>query len=150
MNSIVELDFEPGVPYPLSDTPVFVRELLGSTCAGFPSPAEDLQERRINLNDHLVTHPQATFIIKVRGLSMVDAGIFDGDLIVVNRALKPKHGCIVVAVVEGEYTVKHLYQRPGKVRLKAANPTFPDIEPKDGQTLEIWGVVTSAIKQFKY
>src|SRR5574343_2052122 len=105
MNSIVELDFEPGVPYPLSDTPVFVRELLGSTCAGFPSPAEDLQERRINLNDHLVTHPQATFIIRVRGMSMVEAGIFDGDLIVVNRALKPKHGWIVVAVVEGEYTV---------------------------------------------
>lgn len=137
-------------PIPLSDAPAYIRELQGSTVAGFPSPAEDLQERRIDLTEQLITHPQATFIIRVRGLSMIEAGIFDGDLLVVNRALKPKHGCIVLAVVEGEYTVKYLHQRPGKIRLKAANPTFPDIEPKDGQTLEIWGVVTAAIKQFKH
>lgn len=127
-----------------------VRELLGSTCAGFPSPAEDLQERRIDLSEQLITHPQATFIIKVRGLSMVEAGIFDGDLLVVNRALKPKHNSVVVAVVDGEFTVKYLYQRQGRVRLKAANPTFPDIVPKDGQSLEVWGVVTAAIKRFKH
>lgn len=137
-------------PIPLTTTSVHVPQLLGSTRAGFPSPAEDLQERRIDLSEHLITHPQATFIIQVRGLSMVEAGIFDGDLLVVNRALKPKHNCIVVAVIEGEYTVKLLYQRQGRIKLKAANPTFPDIVPKDGQTLEIWGVVTAAIKQFRY
>ncbi|WP_084382856.1 LexA family protein, partial [Curvibacter delicatus] len=92
-------------PIPLTTTSVHVPQLLGSTRAGFPSPAEDLQERRIDLSEHLITHPQATFIIQVRGLSMVEAGIFDGDLLVVNRALKPKHNCIVVAVIEGEYTV---------------------------------------------
>lgn len=135
---------------PLGDAPVCARELLGSTCAGFPSPAEDLQERRIDLSEYLITHPQATFIIRVRGISMVEAGIFDGDLLVVNRALRPKHNCIVVAVIEGEYTVKYLYQRQGRVRLKAANPTYPDIVPREGQTLEIWGVVTAAIKRFKY
>lgn len=139
-----------GHPVALKHVPMPVRELLGSTCAGFPSPAEDLQERRIDLSEQLITHPQATFIIKVRGLSMVEAGIFDGDLLVVNRALKPKHNSVVVAVVDGEFTVKYLYQRQGRVRLKAANPTFPDIVPKDGQSLEVWGVVTAAIKRFKH
>lgn len=80
--------------------------------------------------------------------SMRDAGIDDGDTIVVDKAIKPRHGHIVVAVVYGEFTVKYLHQRAGRVRLKAANPTFPDIIPKDGQTVEVWGVVTSCIKRF--
>ncbi|MFM1909196.1 MAG: hypothetical protein RLZZ591_2873, partial [Pseudomonadota bacterium] len=63
-------------------------------------------------------------------------------------AIKPRHGQIVVAVVDGDFTIKQLHQRQGQIKLKAANPTFPDITPKDGQTLEIWGVVTSSIKQF--
>ena len=79
---------------------------------------------------------------------MKDAGIFDKDLLVVDKAIKPQHGHIVVAVVDGEFTVKRLYQRAGQMKLKAANSTFPDITPKDGQTVEIWGVVTSSIKQF--
>jgi DNA polymerase V len=95
-----------------------------------------------------VTHPQATFLLRVSGESMRDAGIFDGDMLVVNKAIKPRHGHVVVAVVDGEFTVKHLYQRAGRVKLKAANVTFPDITPKDGQTLEVWGVVTASIKRF--
>ena len=70
------------------------------------------------------------------------------DILIVNRALKPRHKMIVVAVVDGEFTVKQLYQRAGRFKLQAANPTYPDITPKDGQTVEIWGVVTSSIKQF--
>lgn len=116
--------------------------------AGFPSPAEDFAAKRIDLSALLVTHPQATFLLRVRGDSMRDAGIFDGDLIVVNKALKPRHGHIVVAVVDGEFTVKRLHLRDGRVKLKAANSTYPDITPKDGQTLEVWGVVTSTIKRF--
>jgi DNA polymerase V len=69
-------------------------------------------------------------------------------MLVVNKAIKPRHGHVVVAVVDGEFTVKHLYQRAGRVKLKAANVTFPDITPKDGQTLEVWGVVTASIKRF--
>lgn len=146
MNSILN----PGVPILLKDVPIEIREILGSTCAGFPSPAEDLQERRIDLTELLITHPQATYIMGVRGLSMVEAGIHDGDLLVVNRALKGRHNNIVVAAVDGEFTVKYLHQLNGRIRLKAANPTFPDIVPREGQTLEIWGVATAAIKRFKY
>jgi DNA polymerase V len=80
---------------------------------------------------------------------MVEAGIFDNDLMVVNRAIRPRHQHIVVAVVDGEFTIKMLYQRQGRTKLKAANPTYGDITPKEGQTLEIWGVVTAAIRQFK-
>ena len=80
---------------------------------------------------------------------MKEAGIDDGDLIVVDRALTASHGCIVVAVVDGEFTVKYLHQRYGRVKLRAANPTYPDIQFKDAQTVEIWGVVTSCIKRFR-
>lgn len=117
-------------------------------CAGFPSPAEDLGAKRIDLTQVLITHPQATYFLRASGHSMVEAGIFDNDILVVDRAVKPRNNHIVVAVVDGDFTVKQLYQRQGRIRLKAANPTFPDIVPKEGQTIEIWGVVTSCIKQF--
>jgi DNA polymerase V len=116
--------------------------------AGFPSPAEDFAVNRLDLTQILVTHPQATFLVRVAGSSMRDAGIDDGDTLVVDRAIKPHHGHVVVAVVDGEFTVKYLHQRAGRLRLKAANPTFPDIVPKDGQTIEVWGVVSSCIKRF--
>jgi DNA polymerase V len=116
--------------------------------AGFPSPAEDFGVNRLDLTQILVTHPQATFLVRVAGSSMRDAGIDDGDTLVVDRAIKPHHGHVVVAVVDGEFTVKYLHQRAGRLRLKAANPTFPDIVPKDGQTIEVWGVVSSCIKRF--
>lgn len=118
---------------------------LGSARAGFPSPAEDLQEHSIDLIEELVTHPQATFIIGARGNSMEEAGIFDGDLLIVDRAFKPRNQDIVLAQIDGDYTIKYLYQRSGVIKLKAANPTFPDIVPKEGQTLQIWGVVTYSI-----
>ena len=79
---------------------------------------------------------------------MRDAGIFDGNILVVDRAVKPRHNHIVVAVVDGDFTVKQLYQRLGRIKLKAANPTFPDMVPRDGQTIEVWGVVTATVKQF--
>ena len=116
--------------------------------AGFPSPAEDFTVNRLDLTQILVIHPQATFLLRVAGPSMREAGIDDGDTLVVDRAIKPRHGHVVVAVVDGEFTVKYLHQRAGRVKLKAANPTFPDIVPKDGQTVEVWGVVTSCIKRF--
>ena len=119
-----------------------------SVRAGFPSPAEDFAAKRIDLTAELVRHPQATFLVRVAGDSMREAGIDDGDLLVVDRALKPRHGCIVVAVVDGEFTVKHLHQKFGRTRLRAANPTYSDITPQDGQTIEVWGVVTSCIKRF--
>jgi DNA polymerase V len=117
--------------------------------AGFPSPAEDFQAKRIDVLERLVKHPQATYCMTVRGESMREAGIFDGDVLLVDRAIKPCHGQIVVAVVDGDFTCKQLWLRNGRLKLKAANPTFADITPTEGQTVEVWGVVIASIKQFK-
>ena len=116
--------------------------------AGFPSPADDFAVKRHDLNELLITHPLATFFWRVSGKSMVEAGIDDGDILVVNRALTPVHRNIVVAQVDGDFTVKYLHKRADRIKLVAANPTFPDITFKDGQTLVICGVVTSTIKRF--
>lgn len=135
-------------PVPASEQPLSGLLIRNRVCAGFPSPAEDLGAQRIDLTSLLVKHAQATYFLKASGYSMVEAGIFDGDIMVVDRALKPRHGHIVVAVVDGDFTVKRLYQRAGRIKLRAANVTFPEIVPKDGQTIEVWGVVTATIKRF--
>jgi DNA polymerase V len=135
-------------PVPILEAPLLVLLLRNQVQAGFPSPAEDLGAQRIDLAQLLITHAQATYFLRASGHSMIDAGIFDKDILVVDRAIKPRHNHIVVAIVDGDFTVKQYYQRAGRVKLKAANPTFADIVPKDGQTLEVWGVVTSSIKQF--
>jgi DNA polymerase V len=133
---------------PISQAPLLALLLTSKVCAGFPSPAEDLGGQRIDLTQMLITHAQATYFLRASGHSMMEAGIFDNDILVVDRAIKPRHNHIVVAVVDGDFTVKQLHQRAGRIKLKAANPTHPDIVPKEGQTLEVWGVVTSSIKQF--
>lgn len=144
MNSI----YTSSLPQPVNGLPLDLPMSEGHVRAGFPSPAEDFAVNRLDLTQMLVPHPQATFLLRVAGVSMSEAGIGDGDTLVVDRAIKPQHGHVVVAVVDGEFTVKYLHQRAGRVRLKAANPTFPDIVPKDGQTVEVWGVVSSCIKRF--
>lgn len=136
------------LPLALAD-PGLVLPMLGKVAAGFPSPAADFALERIDLFKQLVTHPQATFFLRVRGDSMRELGIFDNDVLLVDRAVRPGHRHIVVAIVDGEYTCKQLFSQHGRIRLKAGNPTYPDIVPKEGQTLEIWGVVTASIKQFK-
>ncbi len=119
-----------------------------SVQAGFPSPADDHAAKRIDVLEHLVKHPQATYQMRVRGDSMREAGICDGDMLIVDRAISPRSGHVVVAVVDNEFTVKTLWQRAGRMKLKAANPTFPDITAKeDGQTIEIWGVVIATIRR---
>lgn len=135
-------------PQPLAAVPLVLPMPEAHVRAGFPSPAEDFAVNRLDLTQILVPHPQATFLLRVAGASMRDMGIDDGDLLVVDRAVKVNHGHVVVAIVDGEFTVKQLHQRAGRMRLKAANPTFPDIVPKEGQTIEVWGVVTSGIKRF--
>ncbi len=148
MNTTESLAISTSVPVPVSDAPLLAMLLKNRVCAGFPSPAEDLGGQRIDLTQMLVVHPQATYFLRSRGHSMVEAGIFDNDIMVVDRAVKPRHNHIVVAIVDGDFTVKYLYQRSGRVKLKSANPTFPEIVPKEGQTIEVWGVVTATIKQF--
>ena len=144
MSSVIN----PKTPILASEAPLLASFLGNRVCAGFPSPADDLGAQRIDLTQVLITHPQATYFLRARGHSMIEAGIFDNDILVVDRAVKPRHNHVVVAIVDGDLTVKYLYQRTGRIKLKAANPTFPDILPKEGQTIEVWGVVTSTIKQF--
>lgn len=96
----------------------------------------------------IILHPQATYTLRVRGDSMRDEGIFDGDVILVDRAIKPRHGHIVVAVVDGAFTCKKLWLRGGKLKLQPANPTYEDIVPQEGQTIEVWGVVLASVKRF--
>lgn len=121
----------------------------GRLAAGFPSPADDYQVKRHDLNELLITHPSATFMWRVSGQSMVEAGIFDGDILVVNRALTPKHRDIVVAQIDNDFTVKYLHRRADRVTLVPANPTFPTITFKEGQQLVVVGVVVAAIKKFR-
>ncbi|MDO9404894.1 MAG: translesion error-prone DNA polymerase V autoproteolytic subunit [Polaromonas sp.] len=121
----------------------------GTVPAGFPSPAADFAVKRHDLNDLLITHPAATFMWQARGLSMIDLGIQDGDILVVNRALNPSHKDIVIAEVDGDFTVKQFWRRAGVVQLRAGNPTFPPILFRDGQVLTICGVVTATIKRFR-
>lgn len=145
MYSVIPADaiaFAPGVR-------VLVAWVEGTVPAGFPSPAADFQVKRHDLNELLITHPAATFMWQARGLSMIDLGIQDGDVLVVNRALTPAHKDIVVAEVDGDFTVKQFWRRAGIVSLRAGNPTFPPIILRDGQTLTICGVVTATIKRFR-
>lgn len=134
-------------PASLVSTELSVWALPATIQCGFPSPAEDHAQERLDLNHLLIHQADATFFMRVRGSSMRDAGIDDGDYVVIDRSLTPTHGAIVVAIVDGEFTIKRLYQRKGVVRLQAANPTFPSIDLKDGQELVVWGVVTWTLRQ---
>jgi DNA polymerase V len=137
-------------PWPYRAAPPLPLPMVqGTVRAGFPSPADDFAVKRNDLNDLLITHPAATFFWRVRGISMLGAGIADGDILIVNRALNPVHGDIVVAEIDNDFTVKYLHRRAGRIKLVAADPTFPDILLRDGQTLSICGVVTGAVKKFR-
>lgn len=112
---------------------------------GFPSPAQDYVEKRIDLNELMVQHPSATYFVRSTGDSMTGAGISDGDLLVVDSARKPAHGDIVIAAVDGEFTVKRLHLRP-VVMLKPENSAYAPIMPGSEDTLDILGVVTFIVK----
>lgn len=135
------------VPVPLVATDLSVWALPITVQCGFPSPAEDHAQQRLDLNALLIKQPDATFFMRVRGPSMCDAGIDDGDYVVIDRSVRAKHGDIVVAVIDGEFTIKRLSQKKGRISLVPANPTFPCIELKEGQELVVWGVVTWTFRQ---
>lgn len=140
------LDLPSGVQRPSKHSiPLAIPLFAHSIQAGFPSPADDYSCESLDLNDHLIAHKEATFFLRATGHSMQGAGIHDGDLLVVDRSLTPRHRAVVIAVVDGEFTVKRLYKRAGRIRLLAENPDYPSIEFAEGQELEVWGVVTSVI-----
>ena len=122
-------------------TPLF----LDSVSAGFPSPATDYLDNKLDLNEYLVKHPAATFIVKASGPSMIEARILSGDLLIVDRSVTPKNDNIVIASVFGELTVKKLRKKGSTLFLVSANNEYPSIEVKEEMECFIWGVVTYVI-----
>ena len=117
--------------------------------AGFPSPATDYMTQAIDLNKELVKHPAATFYGRVVGDSMIDAGVDEGDILVIDRALEAKDGDMAVCFVDGEFTLKYLKFNDGLLTLVPANPKYPEIEITEGVDFKMWGVVTYIIKKVK-
>ena len=115
--------------------------------AGFPSPATDYMTQAIDLNKELVKHPAATFYGRVVGDSMIDAGVDEGDILVIDKALDAKDGDMAVCFVDGEFTLKYLKIQEGRITLCPANTKYPQIEIVEGMDFKMWGVVTYIIKK---
>ena len=113
--------------------------------AGFPSPTEDYIEGKLDLNKHLVKHPAATFFVKVTGNSMIDAGIHDKDMLIVDRSIKPVDKKVVIAVVNGELTVRRIRVTKGKILLMPENRDYKPLQVEEEMGFEVWGVVTNVI-----
>lgn len=117
--------------------------------AGFPAPGDDQVERVLDINDLVVTHPEATFYVRVAGDSMIDAGIFPNDVLVVDRAIEARHGMIVVAAVNGELVVKELHKNGNRHELHSANAAYAPIVLGDDEEAVIWGTVVGSVRQFR-
>lgn len=113
--------------------------------AGFPSPAEDYLEGKLDLNQYLVKHPAATFFVRVTGDSMIGAGIHAGDILIVDRSLEPRDCKVVIAVVNGELLVKRLRMEKERIYLASENADYPPLVITDLMDFEVWGVVTNVI-----
>jgi DNA polymerase V len=129
-------------PVLVTDKKVWLDVCGWKVSAGFASPAGDHTRKRIDLNEHLIRNGDATFIFKVQGDSMIDIGIYEGDALLIDRSINAKHGNIVLAVLNTEFTVKRLYKRGGVVKLIAENPRYPTILVKEEEDFNVWGVVT--------
>ena len=123
------------------DLPLFVTGIS----AGFPSPADDYIDRKLDLNELLITHPAATFFVRVEGNSMINAGIHSGDILVVDRALEPNNNNIVLAILDGEFTVKRIKKLKNDLYLMPENPDFEPIKIGEETNFEVWGVVTYVV-----
>ena len=113
--------------------------------AGFPSPADDYMEGSLDLNNHIIKHPSATYFVKASGDSMIGAGIFNGDLLIVDRSLEASSGKVVIAEVDGQFTVKRLLKVIDGFSLQSENSNYPPIELQEGNEVVVWGVVTHVI-----
>lgn len=118
---------------------------LSPVKAGFPSPADDFIDRKLDLHEHLVRNRAATFFLRAQGDSMLGAGIHDGDLLIVDRSVEAAHDRIVIAALDDELTVKRLIRRKGRVFLAPENPDYPEFDITEREYIHIWGVVTYVI-----
>lgn len=125
------------------ELPLFISKIS----AGFPSPAEDYLDKKLNLHDYLVSNETATFYVKVEGDSMINAGIMSGDILVVNRSLEACNNRIVVAVLNAEFTVKRFVRDVGRMYLMPENPKYPIIEINTDTDFSIWGIVTGVVRK---
>lgn len=132
----------------LSETELELPFFEGAFSAGFPSPALDFIDLKIDLNKHVIKHPSSTFYGRVKGVSMIDAGIHDGDLLVIDKSLEPKHGKIAVCYIDGEFTVKRIHIKSDGVWLMPANTAYQPIRITPENELLVWGIVTHVIKAF--
>ncbi|MGN1375275.1 MAG: LexA family protein [Prevotella sp.] len=127
-------------------------QLAPSIMAGFPSPADDYHNESLDFNHDLIRHPEATFYGKVEGDSMIEAGICDGDIAVIDRSLEPRHGDVVVGYVNREFTIKYLdltHKADGYIELCPANKRYRPIRINDNDDFEVWGVVVWTIKNWR-
>lgn len=132
------------------DAPALALPLYASAVeAGFPSPADDYLEKELDLHELMVDHPIATYYLRIRGDSMREAGIFDGDIVVVDRSLEPRDQDIVIAALDGELTIKRLLRRDGRVLLKAENKNYPALAIAPERDFLVWGVVTGCVRRFQ-
>ncbi len=113
--------------------------------AGFTSPADNYVDKSIDLNEHLIKNPASTFFLRVSGYSMTNAGIYNGDLLIVDRSLEAKPGLIVVAILDGSFTVKKLTRNHNKLYLEAAHPDYPSLDISQYENVQIWGVAIYSI-----
>jgi DNA polymerase V len=130
-----------------SELPMSCPTYTSTISAGFPSPADDYIENNLDLNAMVVKHPAATFYVRVEGDSMKDAGIQSGDLLVVDRAVEAVDGKIIVAILNGEFTVKRISIKGKRIQLVPENPLYSPIEIAEGSDFQVWGVVTYVIHQ---
>lgn len=136
-----------GIPYQadMQAEPLLLPLFQSVVPAGFPSPADDYLDKKLDLNEYLVKHPAATFFVRVSGDSMIDAGIHNGDILIVDRSLPAVDGKIIIAVLDGELTVKRLRKQGNKVTLVPENDLYEPIEINEFNDFEVWGVVTNVI-----
>ena len=135
-HSIYKADNTISLPLELSVSPIE---------AGFPSPADDHLDIALDLNEYLIKHPSATFYIYVKGDSMINDGIYNGDIMIVDRAISPKSKDVVIAVIDGEFTVKRIHKNNNKICLKPSNKNYKTIYITEEMDFQIWGVVTHTI-----
>jgi len=139
---------EAGFFVPLLGAPLLALPLdVVKVSAGFPSPAADYEDKRLDINEYLVRNAVSTFFFPVQGDSMQGAEIFDGDILVVDKSVEPQHGHIVIAFVDGERLVKRLFKRGARVALVAENSAYPTIEVTGEMEMVVWGVVVGKFKR---
>lgn len=148
---VVKLNTETNLSFYLADTasPLKLPFIASGISAGFPSPADDFIEQSLDLNKYLIKHPSSTFCARVRGNSMKNAGMHDGDIMIIDKSLEPKSDDIAVCWIDGEFTVKRILKEKDVIWLLPENEDYKPIRVTAENELTIWGIVIAVIKKFK-